>query len=216
MMHDMSPSEAAHRVAEMVEAMDVEDFVDVPAGTLSTGQRARAEIAACLLAKPRLVILDEPTVGIDVVHRGSLRDSLLRWREAHGFTLVLTSHNSEDIAALTERVVVLQHGGPWFDGSLAGLLERVDVMKVLRVQLGSPLRDVEDLPCRSWPGVSVRLASPSELLVVMGSSSTHTAWEVIDELGSHFRIVDVELEGQGLDEAIARSFSASEPDVAAS
>jgi ABC-type uncharacterized transport system ATPase subunit len=85
---------------------------------LSLGQRMKAEIAASLLHKPRLLLLDEPTIGIDVVARQRLRELICQWNREEGLTVFLTSHDTGDIESVASRVVVINHGQVVLDSSV--------------------------------------------------------------------------------------------------
>ena len=122
------------RLSELTDALSLGDFLHTPLRLLSLGQRMRAELGGSLLHSPRLLFLDEPTIGLDAVSKLQLRDFLLSENHAHGTTIMLTTHDMEDISALCRRVLVLGHGKKLFDGELPALLARYDTMRTLRVR----------------------------------------------------------------------------------
>ena len=114
------------RLSELTEALDLGALLETPLRQLSLGQRMRAELCGSLLHRPELLFLDEPTIGLDAVSKLALRD-FLRWENrTNGTTILLTTHDMEDIAALCSRVMVLGHGKKLYDGSLDALLSRFD------------------------------------------------------------------------------------------
>ena len=108
-------------LAEFLELLDLGDLLDTPVRQLSLGQRMRGDIAAALLHDPEILYLDEPTIGLDVVSKGRLREFLRELNAGRGTTLLLTTHDLQDIEALCDRVIVIDHGTPVFDGTLADL-----------------------------------------------------------------------------------------------
>ena len=136
------------RFNELVEALALEDLLRTPLRLLSLGQRMRAELCGSLLHKPGLLFLDEPTIGLDAVSKLALRD-FLKKENRDGTTILLTTHDMEDIAALCPRVMVLGHGNKLFDGTLPDLLARYDKERVMTVRY-EDCAGLPDLPagCR--------------------------------------------------------------------
>ena len=124
------------RLDELSSALQLEDLMRTPLRLLSLGQRMRAELCGSLLHQPELLFLDEPSIGLDSISKLALRD-FLRWENReHGTTILLTTHDMEDIAALCPRVMVLGHGRKLFDGELAALLARYDTTRTVTVRFG--------------------------------------------------------------------------------
>lgn len=109
-VYELGKNDYLKRRDELVERLAMGSFLDTPVRKLSLGQRMRAEIAASLLHKPDLLFLDEPTIGLDVVARQELRQIVREWNRDDGLTVFLTSHDAGDIEAVSERVVVINHG----------------------------------------------------------------------------------------------------------
>lgn len=126
------------RLDELVEALELQTLLRTPLRLMSLGQRMRSELCASLLHSPELLFLDEPTIGLDAVSKLALRDFLKRENRENGTTILLTTHDMEDIAALCPRVMVLGHGRKLFDGALPELLARYDTQRVMRVRYAAP------------------------------------------------------------------------------
>ena len=122
------------RLDELTEALSLTDLLRTPLRLLSLGQRMRAELCGSLLHSPGLLFLDEPTIGLDAVSKLALRDFLLRENKEKGTTILLTTHDMDDIAALCPRVMVLGHGRSLYDGALSGLLSRYDTKRRITVR----------------------------------------------------------------------------------
>src|SRR5690606_25136310 len=126
--------------------LEMGDTLDTPVRQLSLGQRMRAEVAAALLHSPELIVLDEPTIGLDVLSKQRLREFLRAERLERGTTLLLTTHDMGDIERLCDRVLVVDHGRLAYDGSLPGLGAMVGAQRVLTVDLTMPAPPLGDLP----------------------------------------------------------------------
>ena len=124
-------SEYRQRLDELTGALDLGGIIRTPLRQLSLGQRMRAELCGSLLHRPGLLYLDEPTIGLDAVSKLALRDFLKWENREHGTTIMLTTHDMEDIAALCSRVMVLGHGRKLYDGDLAELLGRFDRLRTV-------------------------------------------------------------------------------------
>lgn len=110
------------RLAELTETLDLGEFLRTPVRQLSLGQRMRGDLAAALLHAPDVLVLDEPTIGLDVVSKASIRDFLQRLNAERGTTVLLTTHDLGDIERLCRRVMLIDHGRLQFDGTLDDLM----------------------------------------------------------------------------------------------
>ncbi|HEY9789764.1 MAG TPA: ATP-binding cassette domain-containing protein, partial [Candidatus Obscuribacterales bacterium] len=120
-VYNLDKGEYIKRRAMLVERFELGPFLDVPVRRLSLGQRMRAEVAASLLHKPKLLLLDEPTIGLDINARLRLRELIRQWNREEGLTVFLTSHDTGDIESVAERVIVINHGRIVLDDSVDNL-----------------------------------------------------------------------------------------------
>lgn len=109
-MYDLKKERITERVNYLCQVFDLEDFKNQPVRKLSLGQRMRGEIACALVHSPQIIFLDEPTIGLDVIAKKSLRELLLKVNKEEGVTIFLTSHDVGDIEALCERTIIVNHG----------------------------------------------------------------------------------------------------------
>jgi ABC-2 type transport system ATP-binding protein len=121
-------------VAEMTELLNVRDKLNVSVRELSLGERMKMELIASLLHQPKILFLDEPTIGLDVVSQKTVREFIRRLNAERKTTILLTSHYMADIQALCERVIIIDHGRIFFDGQLDEIVDRFADFKLLTIQ----------------------------------------------------------------------------------
>lgn len=143
-IYDVSDEDYEKRMAFLNEVLDLEDFITSPVRTLSLGQRMRADIAAALLHNPKVLFLDEPTVGLDVVAKDNIRKAIQLINKESGTTVILTTHDLEDIELLCKRIVMVDKGKKVFDGELSTLRQLYGQMRELTFELNKET-DVEKL-----------------------------------------------------------------------
>jgi ABC-2 type transport system ATP-binding protein len=120
------------------EGLDLGPLLDVPVRQLSLGQRMRGELTAALLHDPTILLLDEPTIGLDIVSKEAVRDFLVAVNEERGTTVLLTTHDLSDVERLCERLLIIDHGTVIEDGTVAGITERYGRERTLVVDLAEP------------------------------------------------------------------------------
>ena len=127
---------------ELIELLDIGDLVRKPVRQLSLGERMKAEIVGALLHQPRVLFLDEPTIGLDVTMQKRIRQFVADYNARYDATVLLTSHYMADVEALCERVIVIHHGQILYDGPLAGLADRFAAYKTIGVALENGQADL--------------------------------------------------------------------------
>ena len=127
-----------HIVGELTEMLDVREQLDVMVRELSLGQRMKMELIAALLHRPRVLFLDEPTIGLDVVSQKTVREFLKQHNATSHTTILLTSHYMQDIEELCERVILIDHGAVMFDGPLDGIVEQFSSNKIVEAKFSAP------------------------------------------------------------------------------
>ncbi|MGW5384092.1 ABC transporter ATP-binding protein [Nocardia sp. NPDC003963] len=201
-VHRLEPAAGRSRTAELVEQLEMADTLDTPVRQLSLGQRMRAEVAAALLHSPELIILDEPTIGLDVLSKQRLREFLRTERSERGTTLVLTTHDVGDIERLCDRVLVVDHGRLAYDGSLPGLGATVGAQRMLVVDLTGPapaLDDLADAELVSYEadGMRQRLAFDAD---------TTTAAQLLAEVSARAEVRDLSIEEPDIEDIVRRLY----------
>lgn len=123
-IYEVSDEDFKTRVEELSELLDVKDILNVQVRKLSLGQRMKCELMAALIHQPKILFLDEPTIGLDVVVQQRLRDFIKEYNEKHKATILLTSHYMRDVKQLCDRVIVINFGSIIYDGDLNALLKK--------------------------------------------------------------------------------------------
>jgi ABC-2 type transport system ATP-binding protein len=196
-IHRLPTSEATDRTEQLVDRLGLAELLDTPVRQLSLGERMRGEVAAALVHRPRLLVLDEPTIGLDMISKERLRHFLVAERAEFGTTLLLTTHDMGDIERLCDRVLVIDRGRLVFDGTLPSLAERVALQRVLVVDLPEPSPDLHVSAAAhigsDLDGQRQRLAfSPKET----------TAARVLAEVSAMTEVVDLTLEEPAIEDIV--------------
>lgn len=130
-IYEVDDSRFKKRMSFLNEVLELDSFINSPVRTLSLGQRMRADIAASLLHSPKVLFLDEPTIGLDVVVKDNIRKAIAKINEEEHTTVVLTTHDLEDIELLSKRIVMIDKGSKVFDGKIIDLKEKYGQMREL-------------------------------------------------------------------------------------
>jgi ABC-2 type transport system ATP-binding protein len=189
-------------LAEFVELLELAPLLEVPVRQLSLGQRVRGELAAAMLHSPELVFLDEPTIGLDVVAKQAVREFLTRINRERGVTVLLTTHDLDDIERLCSRLIVIDHGRVIYDGALAELKRRYGTDRTLVVDLEEPG------PPLDVPGARVeRVEGPRQWLRFRRDevSAARLTADVLERA----RIVDLSIEETDIEEVVRRIYRGS-------
>lgn len=188
------------RVAELADMLGLTHKLTQPVRKLSLGERMKAEMLAALLHHPKVLFLDEPTLGLDVNAQVAVREFLKEYNRRHQATILLTSHYMADITALCERVLLVHQGSLIYDGSLEDLLSRFAPYREVKVELARPATS-EDL---ARFGEVETLAGCSASLIVQRNKLTQTVSQILAELA----VQDLTVTDPPIEEVIGRVFKA--------
>ena len=194
-VYEIDPVEHRKRLETLVDAFDLAPCLDTPVRSLSLGQRMRAEIAASLLHAPRMLFLDEPTIGLDVSAKAAIRALLRSHADASGATLLLTSHDTGDIERVCQRAIIINHGQLVWDGPLVDLRRRY--LKSRRITLWS---ESERLTL-DLPGVRVLGWRPYFTEIELDANTTPVG-AVVEAASRQGLLHDLTIEDAPLDEVI--------------
>jgi len=146
-IYDIPRAQYEETLAELTSLLDLAPLLGKPTRQLSLGERMKCELAVALLHRPRVLFLDEPTIGLDVSMQATVRSFVRAYNERFSATVLLTSHYMDDVAELCPRVLVIDHGRVIFDGALGELVQRIRPDKRVQLRLSRPVarRDLEPL-----------------------------------------------------------------------
>ena len=196
-IYDIDHARWQRRLDELVTALDLDDFLNAPLRQLSLGQRMRAELCGSLLHEPRLLFLDEPTIGLDAVSKLTLRAFLREENAKNGTTILLTTHDMEDMLALCSRVMVLGHGKLLYDGALDALLRQYDTVHTLRV-IFEEHPDLSALPAN--------VQRDGDAYILTYEPAVTPTSELLPRVLAAGRVREMTLKEQNVDELIARMY----------
>jgi ABC-2 type transport system ATP-binding protein len=198
-IYHILPSRFAENLREFRDVLELDPFLNTPVRSLSLGQRMRADLCAAFLHDPKLVFLDEPTIGLDVVAKERIRQFIQRIHRERGTTIILTTHDMADIEKLCERVMIIDHGKLLYDGKLEALNTRFGGKRALTVHFAEYYPDIR------IPG----LPSP----VRNGNQATYSfdraqvsASELIGQVSARFHIEDLEVREPEIEDTVRRIY----------
>jgi len=193
-IYRISPEQYRKNSATLIELLQLGDIVKIPARQLSLGQRMRCEIAAALLHDPKILFLDEPTIGLDAVSKIAVRDFIKTVNREKKTTMILTTHDMQDIEALTERILLIGKGRILLDGGLEELKRKNSTRKVLTVDyVGNRLPVSEEMTLLKDLDGHAQVAIDTSVLGVS---------QAIAKISSQVEVKDLSVAGQTVDELV--------------
>lgn len=180
---------------ELVELLGISELLVKPTRSLSLGQRMRCELAASLLHQPRILFLDEPTIGLDAVSKIAVRQFMKKLNQERGTTVILTTHDMQDIEVLAERIILIGRGQILLDGSLSELKRRSTALKTITMEYRG------DVP-RLGPGMKL-VDSREGRLVLELDPAMCSASEAISALAAQVEVLDLSISGVSAEEMVA-------------
>src|SRR6478752_7802599 len=200
-LYRVDPARHRRNLEEYIELLDLGDLLDTPVRQLSLGQRMRGDITAALLHAPEILYLDEPTIGLDVVSKGRLREFLRTLNRERGTTLMLTTHDLQDIEALCQRVIVIDHGTAVFDGDLVDLHRQGGSTRTLVVDL------VDEAPAIQVDGaVTRRVEGPRQWLSFPADAS---AAPIVAAVAASYAVADLSIQEPDIEDVIRQIYAGS-------
>jgi ABC-2 type transport system ATP-binding protein len=200
-------------VAELTDLLDLGPLLSKPVRQLSLGERMKCEVAAALLHRPRVLFLDEPTIGLDVTMQRRIRSFIAEYNRRHGATVLLTSHYMLDVEALCKRVIVIHHGQLLFDGNLSDLVHRFSPYKTIVVEVEEGTIGASERVEQALGGLS-DLVSAEEGRVTLRVPKADTA-RATERLLAGVPVADLTVEDPPIEEVIEQVFASGRPEVTA-
>lgn len=199
-IYRISDDEYKKTYKELDDLLELEPLMKKPVRNLSLGERMKVEIAAGLLHRPKVLFLDEPTIGLDITGQVRIREFLREYNKRTGATILLTSHYMADVTALCERIIIIHHGQLKYDGGIANLSRRIAPFKLIGVRLGES--NGHDL---SPYGESVQNEEDAEKVYVRVKAEEVT--KVTSRMLSELAIHDITIADPPIEDVIERAFN---------
>ena len=207
-IYEMDDGETKQRIGFLAEAFEIRDLLETPVRKLSLGQRMRCEVAASLLHRPKLVLLDEPSIGLDVVAKQRLRDAIREMAQLENVGVLLTSHDAGDLEALCKRVIIINHGQIVYEDKVSNLKRKFLTSKLVEVRYAEEVSktfkvDGTEMIKIGQYGVKLRF-----------DTRTTPVEKVLSHLTDAGSVVDITISDPPLEEVIAKIYQTQ--DVVAS
>jgi ABC-2 type transport system ATP-binding protein len=197
---------------ELIDLLDLGELVKKPVRNLSLGERMKCEVAGSLLHRPRVLFLDEPTIGLDVAMQRRIRAFVNEYNRRYDATILLTSHYMADVEALCQRVIVIHHGALLYDGDLPGLVDRFSPLKTITIDFEEGSHLAEPI-LRALVGHEGEVVSASEDGATIRVPKAEAA-RVTGEVLARIPIADLTVEDPPIEEVIERVFASTAAEAA--
>ncbi len=195
------------RLDELVDAFEIGAYLHTPVRKLSLGERMRCEVVASLLHRPSLLLLDEPSIGLDVIAKGKLREHIREVNRTERTTIFITSHDAGDVETLAQRVIVISEGAVVFDGPVVELRRRFMTSRRLEAKLSEPYRgEIDSGGQRPWEVVE---AQEYRIVFDLANDRSGATRDAIAYLTSRCQIEDITIAEPPLEEVIRAIYEAS-------
>jgi ABC-2 type transport system ATP-binding protein len=207
-IYELEAAAYRQRLSYLVELFEIGDYLQAPVRKLSLGERMRCEIAASLLHWPRILFLDEPTIGLDVVVKQRIRDLILELNQQEMCTIFLTSHDAGDVEVLCKRAMVINHGEVIYDGRVSTLKRDYIHTKTVSLKLAEPWQgfDGAGVQVLKHKGYGVKLEVDTNVAPIEA---------VVGQLLARYTIADINVDNPPMEEIIARIYEAGAGEVTA-
>ena len=199
-IYEMEDAETKRRIGFLSEAFQIGDLLETPVRKLSLGQRMRCEVAASLLHKPRLLLLDEPSIGLDVVAKQHIRDAIRTMSQEEGVGVLLTSHDAGDLEALCRRVIIINHGQIVYQDKVSNLKRKFLTRKLVEV------RYAEEVPPDFYIEGVQTLKTGHYGVKLQFDTHTTQVGAVMNHLTQKGSVVDITISDPPLEEVIAKIY----------
>ena len=197
-IYGLDEIEYQNTLDELTKLLNLENILNIPVRQLSLGNRMKLEIAASLLHKPKILFLDEPTIGLDAVSKKSVRDFIKKINKTTNVTVILTTHDMSDIEALAKRIILIGKGKLLYDGSLNKLKKQYDYIRKIRV-------DTKDYVKLNKDYIVNEKKEDNSIYYEIDIRKTEIS-NFVNLLSKTFNIIDIDIDSSNLDELIVKLY----------
>ncbi|MBX7232038.1 MAG: ATP-binding cassette domain-containing protein [Bdellovibrionales bacterium] len=199
----LTGTEKKVRIFELAELFEINSLLEKRVRTLSLGQRMRCEVVAALVHKPKILLADEPTIGLDIIAKNSLRELIQRWRIEEKSTLLLTSHDLSDVEVLCDRCILIDHGIKKYDGKLSALKGNLAELRRIQITVADG-----SIPTFSKENLIHSLDKEEFIHRYEVKTSKFAISEALSQLSKHYgdNLQDIKISEVSLEEVLAQRY----------
>ena len=200
-IYKIPDAEYEETLNELVETLNLKELLNRPLRQLSLGQKMKCELAGSLLHRPKLLFLDEPTIGLDAVTKLSVREFIKKINKKWGTTIILTTHDMSDIDALTNKIILIGRGQILYNGSFSAIKQKYDKIKQIEVEFKQEYNKIE------FDGYEVVSHNKNIAVLKNLPETTFHTTDFINEISKKYEVVDFSVKPIGVDEILAKLYT---------
>lgn len=204
-IYGVSDEEYEERMNYFKEILGLDEFFLSPVRTLSLGQRMRADLAAALIHNPKIIYLDEPTIGLDVVVKESVRKAIKYINEKYGTTIILTTHDLNDIEELCNRIIIIDSGKKIYDGELEGVKEQFGYLTTIEIQLKDK-SNIEKINFARFKDDDFKLNMKESKVSITFNKNNISSADIIGEVMKKSKVIDFNIKETSIEDIVKKMY----------
>ena len=204
-IYGVSDEEYEERMNYFKEILGLDEFFLSPVRTLSLAQRMRADLAAALIHNPKIIYLDEPTIGLDVVVKESVRKAIKDINEKYGTTIILTTHDLNDIEELCNRIIIIDSGKKIYDGELEGVKEQFGYLTTIEIQLKDK-NNIEKINFRRFKDDDFKLDMKESKVNITFNKNNISSADIIGEVMKKSKVIDFNIKETSIEDIVKKMY----------
>jgi ABC-2 type transport system ATP-binding protein len=205
-IYEVDEKDFSERMNFLNEVLELEPFMLSPVRTLSLGQRMRADLAAAFLHNPKIIYLDEPTIGLDVVVKDNVRKAIKKINEDFGTTIILTTHDLNDIEELCNRIIIIDSGKLIYDGGLKEIKEQYGYITNIEVQMKQKINLDEVAFIKELDKENIKINSEENKLMITFNKNNVSTTDIMGRLMAKFNVVDFSVNETSVEEIVKKIY----------
>ena len=204
-IYGVSDEDYEERMNYFKEILGLDEFFLSPVRTLSLGQRIRADLAAALIHNPKIIYLDEPTIGLDVVVKESVRKAIKDINEKYGTTIILTTHDLNDIEELCNRIIIIDSGKKIYDGELEGVKEQFGYLTTIEIQLKDK-SNIEKINFARFKDDDFKLNMKESKINITFNKNNISSADIIGEVMKKSKVIDFNIKETSIEDIVKKMY----------
>ena len=204
-IYGVSDEDYEERMNYFKEILGLDEFFLSPIRTLSLGQRMRADLAAALIHNPKIIYLDEPTIGLDVVVKESVRKAIKDINEKYGTTIILTTHDLNDIEELCNRIIIIDSGKKIYDGELEGVKEQFGYLTTIEIQLKDK-SNIEKINFARFKDDDFKLNMKESNVSITFNKNNISSADIIGEVMKKSKVIDFNIKETSIEDIVKKMY----------